>query len=77
MSDKIGSTVLSSKGGTSLSDLLDSEEIEGEEHSSVKGDEERSRGELLRWKWCCDLGPFLFRSRHQWRMRKDLSYVRS
>ena len=47
MSDRIGSTVLSSKGGTSLSDLLDSDEIEGEERSSVKGDKERSREELL------------------------------
>ena len=77
MSDKIGLTVLSSKGGTSLSDLLDSEEIEGEERSAVRGDEEHSRGELLRRKWCRDLGPFLFRSRHRRRTRKDLSYMRS
>ena len=65
--------MLSSKGGTSLSNLLDSEEIEGEERSSVKGDEERSKGKLLQRKLCRDLGPFLFRSRHQWRTRKDLS----
>ena len=73
MSDRIGLTVLSSRGGTLLSNLLDSEEIEGKECSSVKRDEECSRGELLRRKWCCDPGPFLFRSRRQQRMRKDLS----
>ena len=72
-----GSTVLSSKGGTSLSDLLDSDDIEGEERSSVKRDEERSRGELLRRKLCRDLGPFLFRSRRRRSRRKDLSWVRS
>ena len=47
MSDKIRSTVLSSKGGMSLSNLLGNEEIKGEECSSVKEDEECSRGELL------------------------------
>ena len=47
MSDKIGSTVLSSKGGTLLSNLLDSDEIKGEKCSSVKRDEECSGGELL------------------------------
>ena len=43
MSDKIGSTVLFSKGGTSLSNLLDSDDIKSKECSSVKRDEEHSR----------------------------------